>query len=375
MIFTVPGLGLLYDEAGRFSAIASAGDPPLAAMAIAGGGVAVYATTDRPWRTRIQTTPQTQISISTSPDGTLAWGDSGGTLHIRSAREPHTEISILAHEGDEGDEGDQGVINAVCWSPDGKTLLTTGFDGAIREWAPDGRLLRVVAKDLPRLWGVRYSPDGRSIAVGTFGGVIRVWREGGHDAQTEPFVYHTGMLRLPMLEFSPDGRRLLCAAVSDSGGPAEATVLDLETGVLLHKLHGHGKFIRAVAWSPDGALAVTGGDDRALRVWDAASGALLRTITGLPWGPYDLAFHPQGGVLFAVGPGGSIVVIDPYAGVELAQLPVHDSAIFSIALSPDGTKLYTSGQDPWIGITDLDHLLGYIRGNENYWRAADPPPE
>ncbi|UYV12351.1 MAG: protein kinase [Phycisphaera sp.] len=362
MIFAVPGLDLRHDDTGAFGRIASAGDPPLAAMTAA-DGVAVYATTDRPWLTRIKTNPQTQMSITTSLHGTLAWGDDVGTLYIRPIREPHDATPIPAHDDE---------INAVCWSPDGATLLTTGADGAIREWKSDGRPLRVVAEGLPPLWSVQYSLDGRSIAAGDFGGVIRVWREAGHDGPVEPFAYHTGMHRLPMVRFSPDGRRLLCAAVSSSWEPAKATVLDLETGEQLHELYGHGTTIRAVAWSSDGELAVTGGDDRALRVWDAESGDLLRTIRGLPWGPYDLVFHPRGSVLFAVGPGGSIVVIDPHAGVELAQLPVHDRSIFSIALSPDGTKLYTSGQDPWIGITDLNELLGYIRGNENYWREAEP---
>lgn len=362
MTFAVPGLDLLYaHRAGYFHRIATAGDPPLVVVAMGEGDVAVFAATDRPWRTRIPSSQTTQMSIAISPHGRLAWGDAGGTLHIRSAREPHSVISIPAHEGE---------INAVCWSPDGATLLTTGSDGAIREWAPDGRPLRVVATGLSNYLSARYAPDGRSIAAGDRGGTIRVWRDG----RGEPLEYQTGMVRIPMIRFSPDGRRLLCAAENGNGVAAESIVLDLETGVQLYKLLGHGRIIRAVEWSPDGALAITGGDDRALRVWDAASGALLRTIRGLPWGPYELVFHPRGRMLFAIGPGGSIVVIDPHAGVELAQLPVHDRAIFSITLSPDGTTLYTAGQDSWIGITDLDHLLGYIRGNENYWRGAKPAP-
>jgi len=38
--------------------------------------------------------------------------------------------------------------------------------------------------------------------------------------------------------------------------------------------------VHGLALSPDGALVITAGDDRDLRVWDAASGACLRALEG-----------------------------------------------------------------------------------------------
>ncbi len=347
----------------KTSALALSPTSDLVVVAPQGSGIAVYEPANTPWLERVASTPMTHTSIACAADGTLAWGDDAGTLHVRSPLAPHSITSIpLAHKG---------VITSVAFSPDGRKIVTAGFDGRVIVRGLDGSSVLTLVDGPNRVWCARYSPDGRTIAAGFQDGTIHVWTL---DRSDEARVLSFGSSRIPMIEFGPDGRSLLCAAVSPQ---SEAVLLDMETGRPIHRLAGHGSnFVRAATWSLDGSIVVTSSDDRTLRVWDALSGRLVRIIPGLPWGPYDLAFHPQGRVLFAVGPGGSIIVVDPHAGTELAQLAVHDRSIFSIAVSPDGTKLITSGEDSWIGIADLDHLRSYIRGNEGYWRSAgsDTPP-
>ena len=51
-------------------------------------------------------------------------------------------------------------------------------------------------------------------------------------------------------------------------------------GPLLATLEGHGDGVRAVAVTPDGRRAVSGSDDRTLKVWDLEQGALLATLEG-----------------------------------------------------------------------------------------------
>lgn len=304
----------------------------------------------------------TSQSIAVAPDETAAWGDDRGDLHIRAAVEPHPVITVRAHES---------PITSVAFSPDGSEILTAGFDGAIHGWRRDGAPARTVATGLPNLWSARYSPDGRTIAVGDRGGRIHLWTEG-----EPPRTLDGELLRIATLAFSPDGASLVCAG----HGPRGPAVWNLATGALRFRLPPEPSgFVRAVAYSPDGRTIATGCDDRTVRVWSAADGKLLHTIEGLPWGPFDLDFHPSRHVLFAVGRGPQLLVLDPNAGAQLAALNVHDDIIFSIAVSPDGERLFTSGQDHWIGITDLDRFRGYIRGNADYWkeelRAAEPNPE
>jgi len=322
-------------------------------IAVAGDNhTSVYETADRPWLDRIDTGAFTTQSIDVAADGAMAWGDDNGKLHIRAAAEPYGVTTVAAHTGQ---------ITSVAFSREGAEIVTAGFDGAVRVWGRDGTLIRTVATGLGNLWSACFSPDGTMIAAGARGGHVYLWKEHGG----APVSMDCDTDRVPMVRFNPHGTSLLCG-IGIVGDGAE--VWDVASEKRIHRLEGQGGSVRAVAYSPDGTLMVTGADNRTVRVWDASTGELLRVIEGLPWSPFDLKFHPDGRVLFVVGRGGELVVLDPHAGEQIAVLKVHEWSVFAICVSSDGRRLITSGEDPWIGITDLDHIRGYIRGNEAYWK-------
>ena len=88
---------------------------------------------------------------------------------------------------------------------------------------------------------------------------------------------------------TPDGRR----AVSGSNDRT-LKVWDLEQGALLATLEGHDAGVRAVAVTPDGRRAVSASNDRTLKVWDLEQGALLATLEGHGDGVRAVAVTPDG---------------------------------------------------------------------------------
>ena len=84
--------------------------------------------------------------------------------------------------------------------------------------------------------------------------------------------------------------------------------------------------IRSIAFSPDGTRIAAASQDRVVRVWNTATGELLRT------------FEPQGFVHFNQGK----TFIEPIALPQLA-----------IDFSPDGTKIATAGADRIVRVWDL----------------------
>ena len=105
-------------------------------------------------------------------------------------------------------------------------------------------------------------------------------------------------------------------------------------------LAGHtDKLCNAVVFSPNGKWIVTGSADRTAKIWDAATGRVLRTLSG------------HGGIIRSVAVSAdnrriatgsydlTVKVWDIEAGEELLTLKGHGDTIVSLAFSPNGSRL------------------------------------
>ncbi len=110
---------------------------------------------------------------------------------------------------------------------------------------------------------------------------------------------------------------------------------------------------RAVAFSADGALVVTGSDDRGVRVWDAATGALLQTFKEHTGEVTSVAFSPNGKMLASGAKDSTVRVWDLTKNVILRVFTEHTNDVNSVAFSPDSKRLASGSTDNTVRIWDL----------------------
>jgi WD40 repeat protein len=213
-----------------------------------------------------------------------------------------------------------------------------------------------------------YSPDGHFVVSGGFDHTVRLWNADTGEQVGQPLTGHTG--RIGSVTFSPDGQRI--ASVSSAG---ELTVWDVAThqGVLGPATSPGGSAgsitLWAVAYSPDGNLIATGGDDGNVWLWNAQNLTPVGPLKGNQ-AVYSVAFSPKGRILASGGADDKVHLWDTESGAQLAELPGHTNGVLSVAFSPDGERLASGSFDTtvmlWSGVdtpTPVGHQLGGKQGN------------
>ncbi len=263
--------------------------------------------------------------LAMSPDGTLLASLGAHIERLPGTNDPFVRVWDL-RSGSELAElppkqaraETPGPVDAFCFTPDGKTLITSGADKSLRLWDPRaGTELRSI-------------PD----AGGT------------------------------CLAVSPDGTR-----VGVAEGGCRLQVRDLTTGKEAFPVSGHCGPVSACAVSPGGRFVVTGGADPLVIVWAAEKengGRKINHLAGNGRGVLALALTDASDTVLSLGADGSLRARD-LSGKELRRYRVpatgDPGASPRCAFSSDGRLLATVGGDNTVHLVDTAngrtvHALG-----------------
>lgn len=209
--------------------------------------------------------PVRVITGHTAPIAALAASGDGRTLI--SAGWDHT-VRIWRPLEDEPAprviDGHKAAVNSVAVLPGGGAVVSVGYDGRIAiDDIATATVIRARKLDAP-LNAVAVAPDGEILAAGA-DGLIHILA--GDLSTRRQIALDRGPLTA--LALSVDGRRIAAAGLR-----TPLTLIDRTTGSTIAEIVGPGLPIWSIAFTPDGKTLISGGIDRAIRQWDAASGTV-----------------------------------------------------------------------------------------------------
>jgi WD40 repeat protein len=315
-------------------------------------------------------------SVAYSPQfGYLASAGGEGTVKLWDLNDPSQAAKATL-------KGHRWIVRSVCFAPGGRTLASGGADGTVKVWDADKWLTpQPLAGHASEVWTVAFSPDGKMLATGGNDNTVKLWNRA--KGQLLASLKRSDS-PVTAVAFAPDSRM---AAVASSD--KTVTLWDVATGKRKTTLEGHPDAVRCVAFSPDGRTLASGGDggpgnqpgprleEHAIRLWDAATGALWGKLVGHTNSVWALRFSPDGRTLISAGTDGVIRLWDFARGTCSREVPVG-AKFWTLAVSADGRMLAT-GDDAgqvrfWDAATAQEQLTGR-RGHSKPVRCVAFSPD
>ncbi|EJF58830.1 WD40 repeat-like protein, partial [Dichomitus squalens LYAD-421 SS1] len=311
-------------------------------------------------------------ALVVSSDGRwVATASRDSTIILWDARDTNISQEWFSH--------DPGVWY-LAFSPDSRYLASVGVDGKVIIWdiSRSSHQVTVLEGYTTPLRGCSWSESGAYIAALDNDGTIRLWD--GRTLQPLP-LDGANKRQEDMLLFSPDGHWLFAHNLDSSGiwDVASGTYLALQRGGPDHPcsaafsrsstrvavgyyrgsihvwdiaarrepllLEAHESFVHDVVFSPDGRLLLSASWDKTMKISDARTGAVVRSLDGHKGRVHKACFSPCGRYIASASVDKTVRVWRTGDGSCLATLSDHGEAVWEVAFTPDGTMLWSAADN------------------------------
>jgi WD40 repeat protein len=229
-----------------------------------------------------------------------------------------------------------GLVDDLALFPDGlRVAVAAGDESGI--YTLDQRLVARLKRPGADTTGspssVAFGPEGLSVVTGAWDGALTLWTVRGQ--YVRELAGHADSVR--SIAISPDGRTMV------SGSSDRSVRIWSRVGSLIRELTGPRDGVLAVAVSPDCAKVACSSRDGSVWVWSTAGELLGRYVAAQEW-TNRLAFSPDGSYLAFGGEGNTVGLVELACG-RSRVLDGHSAPVRGVAFSPDGRYLASGAAD------------------------------
>jgi WD40 repeat protein len=276
-------------------------------------------------------------------------------------------------------------VQSVCFSPDGKYLLSGGDDKIIcfhnletlstdytydnffvtrailvtsdnhiyfgsgpdiKEIDYNNNPIAVFKGNTTHIWSIDYAKERNRLVAGSFDYNIKVWN--GYTNEVELILKGHTKSTLPVA-FSPDEKYIVSGSLDRT-----IKIWNAQNGELIKSLEGHSDNIYDIEFHPSGMYFASASRDNTIRLWDFSKGTVLMTYPGHDKAVFEVKFTPDGNHLLSASLDGSIRLWETKTGKMVYTYTGHTGGTNSIAVSADGKYLASGGNDNKVRLYELN---------------------
>jgi WD40 repeat protein len=286
-------------------------------------------------------------AVAISPDKDVIAAGRGNQIHLFDAKKG-TYLKSLADpalktpKGKPAHAAHLALVDAMAYSPDGKTLASGSFREVVLWDAATGKIKKRLTGFADRVVSLDYSRDGKYLATGggapTEDGEIKIFDAKSGKLVTDIKNGHSDTVF--GVCFSPDGKKLATA-----GADKFVKVFEVPGGKLLKSFEGHTHHVLDVGWTPDGKKLASAGADNLIKVWDYEKGEKVRDVQGHQKQVTRLVFLGKESQFLTASGDASVRLWKADNGGSMRQFGDNKDFVYALAASPDGSVVVAGGEE------------------------------
>lgn len=228
-------------------------------------------------------------------------------------------------------------VKAVAFSRHEELLISGSNDGVIRVWdIGNAQCQREMVVHARPIWSIACSPTADMVATGSEDDSVLVW-----DLITwKRIAVLPGHTSWVYVRFSRDGR-LLATCDADAH---RIRIWDVNSWNLKVDMKTDAR-VWGTDFSPNGKLIACANYDKMVRIWDIATGDLIRVLSGHKDQVWGVEFSPDGSFLASASEDKTIRIWDTATWSCCHILEGHKSWILTSIFSPDCIRIASEGSD------------------------------